>query len=362
MYWEDPETHTLFAVCGSLLRFPSVPSCPPHRCFGALAFAPSSPADLFVPKLLLQRHPNGALHLTQQSVQGDLPIQSIQCPRSASPSVPRGWKRRNDLPAQAAWCHGVQRATQSIQKKELEKVVLARRTTLHLLGAPCPFALLSAIKQQTARALLFAYQPTPNRTFLGATPELLYRRHGCELVSDALAGTAPRHASQDDLLLSDKQRREFDYVKQGIEETLRPLCQSGTWEGADRVVHSNNVQHLHNRFHGLLEKAEDAPLLEALHPTAATAGRPKSAALEFLSKYEPFPRGWYAAPIGWMDRDAATFAVGIRSAQLVGNRLHLYAGAGIVDGSDPEAEWEELEHKIAPWIELLATISGHTSS
>jgi menaquinone-specific isochorismate synthase len=114
------------------------------------------------------------------------------------------------------------------------------------------------------------------------------------------------------------------------------------------------VQHLYNRFSGTLKpQVTDRDLLQALHPTPAMGGFPREKALAFLEKRECFDRGWYAAPLGWISPDRADFVVGIRSALVLGNDLHVFAGGGIVQGSIPQQEWEELEHKISPFKKAI---------
>ncbi len=114
------------------------------------------------------------------------------------------------------------------------------------------------------------------------------------------------------------------------------------------------LRHLVTRFQGVLAPGiTDGAILERLHPTAAVGGDPRAAALDAIAELENFDRGWYAAPVGWLARDAAEFAVAIRSAHCAGDRLTLFAGAGIVPGSDPAGEWEENERKLAPFLKAL---------
>jgi menaquinone-specific isochorismate synthase len=107
-------------------------------------------------------------------------------------------------------------------------------------------------------------------------------------------------------------------------------------------------------FNGSLNpEVTDGDILESIHPTPAVGGYPDKNVLPILHETEPFNRGWYAAPIGWTAADSATFAVAIRSALIIKNKLYLYSGAGIVDGSSPEKEWEELENKIYHFKKVL---------
>ena len=113
-------------------------------------------------------------------------------------------------------------------------------------------------------------------------------------------------------------------------------------------------QHLRSNVQGTLKAdVDDGMLLKRLHPTPAVGGYPTDNALPEIARIEPFNRGWYAAPVGWVGSDSAQFAVGIRSGLVEGNELSLFSGAGIVRGSDPDAEWREVENKIQDFIGIL---------
>ncbi len=120
------------------------------------------------------------------------------------------------------------------------------------------------------------------------------------------------------------------------------------------ILKLNHLQHLYNQLTGQLkEHIDDGDIINELHPTPAVGGFPREAALEQIGWLEPFDRGWYAAPVGWISEDAAEFVVAIRSGLVAGQQLHLYSGAGIVEGSSPSKEWEEIENKISNFIKTL---------
>jgi menaquinone-specific isochorismate synthase len=120
------------------------------------------------------------------------------------------------------------------------------------------------------------------------------------------------------------------------------------------VLKLAQIQHLYVPFTGSLNPdVTDGDILESIHPTPAVGGYPDKSVLPILHATEPFNRGWYAAPIGWTAADSSTFAVAIRSALVIKNKLILYSGAGIVEGSSPEKEWEELENKIYHFKKVL---------
>ncbi len=140
----------------------------------------------------------------------------------------------------------------------------------------------------------------------------------------------------------------FLIVKQFIYAQLAPICESLQWEEHNRIIKTSTVQHLYNQLTAELKMGVyDHHLIPLLHPTPAIAGSPQLAALLYLHQKEPFDRGWYASPIGWLEKEKADISIGIRSCLIRGKEMHLFAGAGIVRDSNPEAEWEELNYKIS---------------
>ncbi|STQ68554.1 Menaquinone-specific isochorismate synthase [Hafnia alvei] len=119
------------------------------------------------------------------------------------------------------------------------------------------------------------------------------------------------------------------------------------------IIRLRKVQHLRRPIHATLVQSNDADCLSRLQPTAAVAGLPREPARQFIMQDEPFDRGWYAGSAGYLAQDQAEFAVALRSALIEHDHIHLYAGAGIVAGSDPEQEWLEIENKAAGLRTLL---------
>ncbi len=268
---------------------------------------------------------------------------------------------RRDLPGRAGWDAAVTETLDLVSRGELDKVVLARKSTFGFADRVDPLACLQALMPETEHCYRFCFVPGAGRGFLGASPERLYRREGRRVLCDAMAGTRTRgdgvsldRQLEQDLMGSEKERREQDYVVRGIRESLAPLCR-GLNAGADpSVMKLRNWQHLMSRFEGVLrDGVGDAELLKALHPTPAVGGYPTGPALREIEKREPFDRGWYAGPVGWVGHDAAEFAVAIRSALVEGATLSVFAGAGIVAGSVPEDEWTELDYKIRHFTQAL---------
>ena len=206
--------------------------------------------------------------------------------------------------------------------------------------------------------------------FLGASPERLFNREGNVIVSEAVAGTRPRGLSseddeglREDLLHSAKDLSEHTYVRNGIGEALAPLCEELEIDGDIAEMKLARGRHLRSRVRGILKDGvTDAGLLEALHPTPAVGGYPRDGALAEIRDLEPFDRGLYAGPVGWIGAEASDFAVGIRSGLVRGRTLDLYSGAGIVDGSVPDEEWAEIENKISDFTGMFGLEQGNAAS
>ncbi len=270
------------------------------------------------------------------------------------PLAPIATVARDDTPSPQAWDAVIDAALDACQRHTLDKIVLARRSDLVLDASPDPMALLGALRQSSPNAYQFCFQVGDGAAFLGATPELLYARADNVVVSEAIAGTRRRGAHPDEdallareLLESDKDGREHRHVTRGILDALRPLARSLGAHEPPRLLRLSQVQHLKQTVEGLLHpRVDDGDLLAALHPTPAVGGLPRQEAMRTIGRLEPFDRGWYAGPVGWIGHDCARFAVAIRSGLLAADRMRLYAGAGILPGSTAVSEWHELDAKL----------------
>jgi menaquinone-specific isochorismate synthase len=268
---------------------------------------------------------------------------------------------RTDGPGPSGWRRNIERALAASSEGRLGKVVLARRTEFVFATAVDAALLAESLKEATPGCFHFYVEPEEGVAFVGASPERLFRREGRALESEAVAGTRPRGVSEaddaelrDELLRSAKDKAEHDHVRAGIGETLGPLCDELEVEEDVSEMKLASRRHLISKVRGTLhEGVTDAEVLRALHPTPAVGGYPRAEALEEIRALEPFDRGWYAGPVGWIGADAAEFAVGIRSGLVGGNRLALFSGAGIVAGSAPEGEWAEIEQKIGDFTRMF---------
>jgi salicylate biosynthesis isochorismate synthase/menaquinone-specific isochorismate synthase len=253
-------------------------------------------------------------------------------------------------------------ATGRIEAGEMSKVVLAREVLVRAAAAYDPAAIFGGLREQFPSCFCFCCG-TPEAAFLGASPELLLRRSGASLSTVALAGSTRRSSDPavddhlgEQLLRSDKDRREHAIVAERIARTLRPHA---VWVGAapePEIVKVANIQHLATPIVAQLAEPRSAvELAGILHPTPAVGGEPRGAATAAIADLEEMDRGWYAGPVGWMDAtEDGEFCVALRSALLRDREARLYAGVGVVAGSEPAAELAETEVKLQALLPLLA--------
>ena len=253
-------------------------------------------------------------------------------------------------------------ATERIGAGEMSKVVLAREVVASAAAAHDPAAIFGALREQFPSCFCFCCG-TPEAAFLGASPELLVRRSGASASTVALAGSTRRSSDPavddhlgEQLLRSDKDRREQRIVGERIVRTLRPHAVWVEAAAEPEVVKVANIQHLATPVIAQLAEPRSAvELAGLLHPTPAVGGEPWPAAATAIAELEQMDRGWYAGPVGWMDAtEDGEFCVALRSALLRDRDAHLYAGVGVVAGSDPAAELAETEVKLSALLPLLA--------
>ena len=221
------------------------------------------------------------------------------------------------------WARLIHAVQQEIATTELKKVVLARVCEARFDERINIYNALAFLNKAYADCYRFVFEPRPFHTFLGATPELLAKVEGATLTTMSLAGSIRRSANPledaalgQQLMESPKDRHEHEVVVMSILGRLAPLTTQLEISPAPGVYKLSNIQHLFTPIRGTLAQPDGIlPLVEALHPTPAMGGSPRSLALDFISRQEPMPRGWYASPVGWIDYKLdGAFAVGIRSA------------------------------------------------
>jgi menaquinone-specific isochorismate synthase len=326
---------------------------------GALPFDPRLPGELTVPRRLVGRADDGTRWVTDIGPRDDLAMGEPSTGHLASEVLrtevttggraPTRFTVTSPRPSEQ-WQASVVAVRDSLRSGTARKVVLARE--LHI-DADAPISRVDVLRQLRLAypsCMLFAHDG-----FIGASPELLVSRVGDRVRSHPMAGTAPRSSDPStdarlaaNLLASDKDRIEHRYTIDMVHDTLLPWCSFLDEEAEPSVVAMANVQHLATLVEGRLSTppASVIELMRALHPTPAVNGAPREVALELIVGHEGIDRGRYAGPVGWVDADGnGEWAVGIRSAELDGNRARVFAGVGVVADSDPVAELAETRAK-----------------
>ncbi len=269
----------------------------------------------------------------------------------------------------AQWRDQVTEITDAIAQGAVTKVVAARTASVALAGPVRTAEVLMALDDRHADCVRVLIKPPGAGALIAATPERLVRRDGDYVQCDALAGSIARSGGLDEatatLRASAKDRREHQLVVDAIRSALTDagaqiLEPAADAEPAVRAL--RHVLHLHTPFRAVLRTPRHVLELAArLHPTPAVGGTPTDVANDWIRTREPVARGWYAAPVGWFDFDGnGELAVALRSGVIAGHRAHLWAGAGIVAGSDPDRELAETEIKLRAMLGALGVIDVET--
>ncbi len=365
-------------ICGDS----HLPFAGPHFCCSFTFFDQNSPQDsafpaatVFLPKWQIFSYQQRCMVVANVLIQAatnlerivtDLwqswqAIQAIHYELTPPAVDHRLLLRTYDVADRAQFKRSVRSALASIQQNVFRKIVLAHAVDV---VSPLPFdpiASLQNLRQFYPGCYLFLTSNGKGQQFIGASPERLVSLRNGQLETDALAGSAPRgKTTSDDIHLANRLRSS---VKELHEHRLvsQFICQQLAQLGLDpqllplRLLQLSNIQHLQTLIHAAVPS--DIHLLDvvaALHPTPAVAGMPRPIACDSIRRYEGFARSLYAAPIGWVDhRGNGEFAVGIRSALIDGRIARLYAGAGIVAGSDPDRELAEVQLKLQALLQAL---------
>jgi menaquinone-specific isochorismate synthase len=264
----------------------------------------------------------------------------------------------------AAWTALVKRALGEVADGTFSKVVLARVQTVSVEGRLDPVEVTLNLWKENPASHVFLFEPSPGATFLGAAPETLATVSEGAFRATTVAGSIARGDTDEDLrslaralFQSQKDRREHQMCVEDTVERLSAIAGDIRAQGEPHVLTLSTIQHLETVIEARLHPDGTVlSTLEALHPTPAVCGLPRDRAQEFLSREEPFQRGWYAGPVGWFDGDGnGVFVPALRSAVGCGSEWRLFAGAGIVAGSDPSREWDETRIKFQP---ILRALSG----
>lgn len=262
-----------------------------------------------------------------------------------------------------AWNAAVADALEAIEAGEVSKVVLARTLDVITETRLDPVEVVEHLWKENRGAHVFLFEPVDGCPMVGAAPETVATVRRREFHATAVAGTVARGETPEEqeilarrLLASEKDGAEHRIALDDMVARLKPMAEGVEAQPQPHVLTLARIQHLETEIRATLpEGASVLPVLEALHPTPAVCGLPRDAALEFLAREEPFERGWYAGPVGWFDVEGnGVFAPALRCAVALDRQWRLFAGAGIVAGSDPALEWEETRIKFEPVLRALA--------
>lgn len=268
-------------------------------------------------------------------------------------------KKKEIMPEQ--WKETVRLATEEIRRKQTEKIVLAREMRLKFNKQAKIGQILKKLMGTQSNSYIFAFERGED-CFVGATPERLVRLEKEHLLSTCLAGTAPRGKTPEedrkisnDLLHDDKNRQEHDFVVEMIKQSIKKYCTDINIPEEPVIYPLKNLQHLYTPVTAVLKNSYSIfDIIKQLHPTPALGGTPRKESLEFIREHEVLDRGWYGAPVGWLDSNKnGEFAVAIRSGLIQGDEASLFAGCGVVKDSSPEAEYEETNIKFLPMLSVL---------
>jgi len=373
------------AIRENWLRIAPETDAPEPAVFCGFAFAANDPMNahwqglpnsgLFFPELLIQQQNNccaisftttsNPFNRAQAILRRWLSLLTRLIEAFDDLSGPPGQRttlvQTHSEPMAEEWLAQIARAKEEIRSNRLEKVVPARRIRIKAQRSLTPSRLMATLNCLYPSSYLFAYRHG-ERTFAAATPERLLACNGQAISCDAIAGTTERAATEHEdrqlaikLLNNPKMRHEHALVVTSIKEALRKITHQLDIPARPHLIQLRNLQHLHTPIQGILHPG--IGLLDAaarLHPTAAVNGMPAVSACLWLEQNESFARGWYTGAAGWLDASGnGELAVLLRCALLEGDTAELYAGAGITEGSEPQAEWDETELKLSTMLEAL---------
>jgi isochorismate synthase len=309
---------------------------------GAFAFDPADASCLYVPG----RYERGVRTPAAERAAETNQVISVQ-----------------STPAAAEFKASVSSALNAFAQGHLAKVVLSRKLILTLYKPADPERVLARLMSQNPHAFHFSLPLGQDRRLLGASPELLLRVSGGEVFTHPLAGSAKRYGEPEqdrqvarDLLASRKDQHEHKLVIDEIRRVLTPHCRELAIPANPTLMSTDTLWHLGTPIAGQLHPGQASVLSLAcqLHPTPALCGYPTELARQFIREQEPFRRALFSGIVGWCDSQGnGEWAVVIRCGVLNGHQVELFAGAGIVAGSDPAMEWAETGTKLGTMLNAL---------
>jgi menaquinone-specific isochorismate synthase len=255
--------------------------------------------------------------------------------------------------SRSQWMKTASGVIAAISAGRVQKVVLARQE-FHP-RVPDPAQIITRLSQREPNANVFLVEPTPGHAFWGASPETLVRLHHGRIETHALAGSAARAVGRGSLLLQSKERDEHEFVAAHIVSRLSAAGATNIVRHKAAVRRMRSIEHIETRIEaGAPRGTHVLDLAAALHPTPAVCGSPVDASLAMLERVEGFDRGWYGGGVGWFEPSGdGEICVALRCGLTTPQGTWLFAGAGLVKGSDPAAEWDETELKMGPMRDAL---------
>ena len=327
--------------------------------FSSFSFDPNEISVLVIPEILIGQK-NGKSWITWI---GDVKQPNLEKINTAPVSGEIKWQEGSI--SEQAWQSQVSSAINAIKSNKLEKVVLARDITATSKTEIGVRSLLQRLEIEYPSTWIFLVDG-----LIGATPELLVRLSKSLVTSRVLAGTIRKTGNEDrDLTLaaslakSSKDLEEHKYAVRSVADALAPFCSSINVPEAPFVLHLSNVMHLATDVTGVLndsaKQSDIFTLIEQLHPSAAVCGTPALEAKKLIVELEQMNRQRYAGPVGWIDaNNDGEIAIALRCGQLSNDRnsIRIFAGCGIVAGSDPATEFAESQAKLMPMRTALETL------
>ena len=326
--------------------------------FTSFAFSPDEESVLVIPKVVIgQRADQSWITWLGEMAQPNL-LEDTEL--LAAPEY--SW--RNGSLTTAKWEERVAVAIHAIQSRKIDKVVLARDLNGSASEAIDPRSILRNLAAEYPSTWCFSIAG-----LVGATPELLLRLNRAMVTSRVLAGTISKTGDDEkDLALaaslarSSKDLEEHMYAVRSVAQSLAPFCTSTNVPDSPFVLHLANVMHLATDVTGAISEGPthvDAfTILEKLHPSAAVCGTPTDTAAKVIADLEGMSRGRYAGPVGWIDAGGdGELGIALRCGQIENNQIRLFAGCGIVAGSNPQRELAESQAKFAPMLNALGSSS-----
>ena len=327
--------------------------------FSSFSFDPNERSVLVIPEIVIGQK-NGKSWITWI---GDNKQPDLEKINTAPISGEITWQEGSI--SEQAWQSQVSSAINAIKSNKLEKVVLARDVTAISKTEISIRSLLQRLEIEYPSTWIFLVDG-----LIGATPELLVRLNKSLVTSRVLAGTIRKSGNEDrDLTLaaslakSSKDLEEHEYAVRSVADALAPFCSSTNVPEAPFVLHLSNVMHLATDVTGVLndsaKQSDIFTLIAQLHPSAAVCGTPALEANKLINELEQMNRQRYAGPVGWIDaNNDGEIAIALRCGQLSNDQksIRIFAGCGIVTGSDPATEFAESQAKLMPMRTALETL------